>query len=83
MGSSAMGASMLRKKFQKAGIENVDVTNKAINQLTDDAELIITQKKLTDRAIKQVPNGIHISVDNFLNSPRYEELIQSFQSDNE
>ena len=80
MGSSAMGASMLRKKFQKAGIENVDVTNKAINQLPDDAQLVITQKKLTDRAIKQVPNAIHISVDNFLNSPRYEELIQNIKS---
>ena len=80
MGSSAMGASMLRKKFQKAGIENVEVTNKAINQLPQNAQLVITQKKLTDRAIMQVPNAIHISVDNFLNSPRYEELIQNIKS---
>lgn len=40
----------------------------------------LLKKKLTDRAIKQVPNAIHISVDNFLNSPRYEELIQNIKS---
>ncbi|MGZ9807090.1 hypothetical protein ACTMNS_03795, partial [Staphylococcus haemolyticus] len=36
---------------------------------------------LTDRAIKQVPNAIHISVDNFLNSPRYEELLNNLKKD--
>jgi len=80
MGSSAMGASMLRNKFKKAGIQDVDVTNTAINQLPSDAQLVITQKKLTDRAIKQVPNAIHISVDNFLNSPRYDELLENLKS---
>ncbi|TGU99100.1 PTS mannitol transporter subunit IICBA, partial [Mesorhizobium sp. M8A.F.Ca.ET.173.01.1.1] len=64
MGSSAMGASMLRNKFKKASIQDVEVTNTAINQLPSDAQLVITQKKLTDRAIKQVPNAIHISVEN-------------------
>lgn len=80
MGSSAMGAGMLRNKFKKAGI-SVDVTNSAINQLPSDADLVITQKVLTDRAIKQVPNAIHISVDNFLNSPRYDELIDNLKKD--
>ena len=75
MGSSAMGASMLRNKFKKAGIQDVNVTNTAINQLPSDAQLVITQKKLTDRAIKQVPNAIH----NFLNSPRYDELLENLK----
>ncbi|SUM88670.1 PTS mannitol transporter subunit IICB [Staphylococcus saprophyticus] len=79
MGSSAMGASMLRNKFKKAGIQDVNVTNTAINQLPSDEQLVITQKKLTDRAIKQVPNAIHISVDNFLNSPRYDELLENLK----
>lgn len=79
MGSSAMGAGMLRNKFKKADLTNIDVTNTAINQLPDDADVIITQKTLTDRAIKKNPNAIHISVDNFLNSPRYEELINELK----
>ncbi|MCI2771974.1 PTS mannitol transporter subunit IICB [Staphylococcus warneri] len=81
MGSSAMGASMLRNKFKKAGISDVNVTNTAINQLPNDVQLVITQKTLTDRAIKQVPNAIHISVDNFLNSPRYEELLNNLKKE--
>ena len=59
----------------------MDVSNTAINQLTEDAQLVITQKKLTDRAIKQAPNAIHISVDNFLNSPRYDELLENLKQD--
>ncbi|MEY8604533.1 PTS mannitol transporter subunit IICB [Staphylococcus nepalensis] len=81
MGSSAMGASMLRNKFKKAGVQDVDVTNTAINQLPSDAQLVITQKKLTDRAIKQVPSAIHISVENFLNSPRYDELLENLKKE--
>ena len=81
MGSSAMGASMLRNKFKKASIQDVEVTNTAINQLPSDAQLVITQKKLTDRAIKQVPNAIHISVENFLNSPRYDELLENLKKE--
>lgn len=80
MGSSAMGAGMMRNKFKKAGID-LDVTNTAINQLPSDVDLVITQKVLTDRAIKKVPNAIHISVDNFLNSPRYEELIENLKKE--
>nr|WP_267894453.1 hypothetical protein [Staphylococcus simulans] len=81
MGSSAMGASMLRNKFKKAGLDNIEVTNTAINQLPSNAQLVITQNKLTDRAIKQSPDAIHISVDNFLNSPKYEELINNLKDD--
>jgi len=74
MGSSAMGASLLRDKFKKANVD-VDVTNTAINQLPEDADLIITHKDLTDRAKNKRPDAIHVSVENFLNSPKYQELI--------
>lgn len=75
MGSSAMGASLLKDKFKKAGIEGIEVTNKAINDLPNDVDIVITHKDLTDRAKAKVPNAQHISVDNFLNSPKYQELI--------
>src|SRR5699024_2609222 len=41
MGSSAMGASLLKKKFKKAEID-VFVTNKAINDIPMDADIVIT-----------------------------------------
>lgn len=75
MGSSAMGASLLKNKFKKSGID-IDVTNKAINEIPEDADIIITQKTLTDRAKAKRPDAEHISVDNFLNSPRYDELVE-------
>ncbi|GAA2003709.1 PTS mannitol transporter subunit IICB [Microbacterium ulmi] len=75
MGSSAMGASVLRNKIKKAGIEGVTVVNKAIANLDATADLIITQNQLTDRARGQAPNAIHVSVDNFMNSPKYDEVV--------
>ncbi|XZF77935.1 PTS mannitol transporter subunit IICB [Bacillus sp. AL-1R] len=76
MGSSAMGASILRKKVKTAGIE-LEVTNVAINNLPNDVDVVITHKDLTDRAKAKVPNAVHISVENFLNSPKYDELVNS------
>lgn len=75
MGSSAMGASVLRNKFKKAGVEGVTVTNQAIANLDGTADLVITQQQLTDRAKAQSPNSLHVSVDNFMNSPKYEEVV--------
>lgn len=75
MGSSAMGASVLRNKFKKAGVE-ADVSNAAIANLTGNEDLVITQQELTERARQKAPNAIHISVDNFMNSPKYDEVVQ-------
>ncbi|MBY8909380.1 PTS mannitol transporter subunit IICBA [Salinicoccus roseus] len=78
MGSSAMGAGMLKNKFKKEGLD-IDVTNSAINQLKGDEDIIITQEKLTERAESKVPTAKHISVDNFLNSPKYDELTEELK----
>ena len=83
MGSSAMGASMLRKKVKDAGLP-IDVSNCAINDLPDDARLVITHQDLTLRAKKQVPNAMHLSLHNFLDNKFYDglvsELVASFSS---
>jgi mannitol PTS system EIICBA or EIICB component len=74
MGSSAMGASLLRKKVKEAGL-NISVTNTAISNLPSDAQIVVTQEELTPRAQNKVPNAYHVSVDNFLSSPEYDKLI--------
>ncbi len=74
MGSSAMGASILKNKVQKAGLD-IAVSNTSINNLPADADVVITHKDLTDRAKAKLPKAVHISVENFLNSPKYEELL--------
>ncbi|MCM3627737.1 PTS mannitol transporter subunit IICBA [Paenibacillus glycanilyticus] len=74
MGSSAMGASILRKKMKAAGSE-ITVTNTAISDIPGDADIVITHKTLTERARIQAPNAEHISIDNFLKSPEYDKLV--------
>ncbi|MDN8542785.1 PTS mannitol transporter subunit IICBA [Erwinia sp. BC051422] len=74
MGSSAMGAGVLRKKVNDAGLSNISVTNTAINNLPGDVDLVITHRDLTERAIRQAPHAQHISLTNFLDSGLYTDL---------
>ena len=76
MGSSAMGASILRRKVHEAGYPDVTVVNKAIANLGDDYDLVVTHQDLTDRARQRTGSAIHVSVDNFMASPRYDEIVE-------
>lgn len=79
MGSSAMGATVLRNKLKKAGVTDVTVENQAIANLTDEADLVITHQDLTQRAQKQAPHATHVSVDNFMSSTKYDEVVALVQ----
>lgn len=79
MGSSAMGASMLRKKIKDAGLP-IDVANCAINDLPDNARVVITHQDLTLRARKQVPNAMHLSLNNFLDNKFYDNLVSELKA---
>ena len=76
MGSSAMGASILRKKIKNANLNHISVLNMAINVLPKNADLIITHKNLTDRAKECSPYSQHISLKNFLNNNFYDNLVK-------
>ena len=75
MGSSAMGASILQKKITEAKLD-IEVSNSSINSIPHDADIIITHKDLTERAQEKQPEAIHVSVENFLNSPEYDKLVE-------
>lgn len=74
MGSSAMGAGVLRKKIQDANLD-INVSNTAINNLPIEVDIVITHKDLTDRAKQYAPNAHHISLTNFLDSDLYTQLV--------
>ncbi|QIE02241.1 PTS mannitol transporter subunit IICBA [Buchnera aphidicola] len=76
MGSSALGASILRKKIKKANLHHISVVNTAINLLPKKTDLVITHKNLTPRAQKYAPYAHHISLKNFLNDNFYDNLIE-------
>lgn len=73
MGSSAMGATILRNKIKAAGL-SIEVSNAAINDLKD-ADIVITQKELTARAKAKLPNAQHFSIENFMDASFYDELV--------
>ncbi|MFD0047524.1 PTS mannitol transporter subunit IICBA [Pseudarthrobacter scleromae] len=82
MGSSAMGASVLRNKIKAAGFPDVKVTNAAIANLRDDYDVVITHQDLTERAKPATSSAVHYSVDNFMSSPRYDEIVELVRESN-
>ncbi|MDQ0278163.1 PTS system mannitol-specific IIC component [Arthrobacter silviterrae] len=82
MGSSAMGASVLRNMIKKAGFPEVKVTNSAIANLTDSYDVVVTHQDLAERAAPYTTSAAHFSVDNFMNSPRYAEIVELVKASN-
>ncbi|MCW5953709.1 MAG: PTS mannose transporter subunit IIA, partial [Propionibacteriaceae bacterium] len=82
MGSSAMGASVLRKKIKDAGYTDVTVVNKAIANLEDSFDVVVTHQDLLDRAKQPTPSAVHVAVDNFIGSPKYDEVVEMIKQAN-
>ncbi|MEW2481456.1 PTS mannitol transporter subunit IICBA [Mycobacterium sp. NPDC049093] len=82
MGSSAMGASVLRKKIRSAGFADIAVTNQSIANLTDTYDLVVTHRDLTDRARLKTASAVHVSVEDFMSSPRYDEIVEMLRDTN-
>ncbi|MDO5493586.1 MAG: PTS mannitol transporter subunit IICBA [Nesterenkonia sp.] len=83
MGSSAMGASVLRRKLKDEGITDVSVTNKAIPSLPGNTDLVVTQQQLTDRARSREADAVHVSVDSFMDAPEYDDVVRLVQESRE
>lgn len=79
VGSSAMGANMLRKKVEKESL-NISVTNSAIKNIPDDVDIVITHNKMTETAKLKVPSAHHISLTNFLDSKLYTTLVADLKA---
>ena len=75
MGSSAMGATTLRNKVKEAGLD-IEVINTAIESIPEDADIVITQESLSDRAKAAAPNAEHLSLVNFLGTTLYDDLVE-------
>ncbi len=79
MGSSAMGASVLRNKLKKAGFD-ITVLNTSLDDIPNDTDIVITHSSLTSRAKAAAPNAEHISIENFVETPVYDELLARFKT---
>lgn len=74
MGSSAMGASTLRKKIKAAGLD-IEVVHSAIEEVPADVDLIVTHESLAQRAHQDHPNTEIVTITNFVGAPEYDTLI--------
>ncbi len=75
MGSSAMGASTLRKKIKAAGLD-IEVVHASVEDVPNDANLIVTHESLAARARQDHPNVEVVTITNFVGAPEYDTLVQ-------
>ncbi|NLZ53628.1 MAG: PTS mannitol transporter subunit IICB, partial [Thermoanaerobacteraceae bacterium] len=78
MGSSAMGASILRKKIKEAGL-NIKVVNVAIHEIPGDADIVIAHRELSERVQAASPKAEHIFIEAFVNNPIYDEIVENLK----
>lgn len=81
MGSSAMGASMLRKRLRDKGYD-IPVKNYAINEIPKDTSIVVTHEQLAKRAELAAPNAYHIAVKDFLDMSIADELEEILKNNN-
>lgn len=79
MGSSAMGATNLRRKVDAAGLK-IKVANCSVDDILTDTDIVICHENLMQRAKNRVPNAEHIGIKDFLNNPVYDELVERLKS---
>ena len=82
MGSSAMGASVLKKKIQKAGLD-IEVTHASVSSIPPEAQIVVTHQDLKERAMKSAPQARLVTISNFMTAPEYDELVESLKTNNE
>lgn len=79
MGSSAMGASMLKTQLNKEGIY-VDVDHVSIHQIPEDVDVIVTNVNLVDAARKEAPEGtVILTIKEFLNAQEHKEIAHKIK----
>ena len=82
MGSSAMGASVLKKKIQKAGLD-IEVTHASVSSIPPEAQIVVTHQDLKERAMKSAPQARLVTITNFMTAPEYDELVESLKTNKE
>jgi len=76
MGSSAMGAAILRKKVRAAGLgDRVKVVHASLDEIPAEADLIVTHRYFLHRAMSRAPGRIFISLENYTDTEAYDTIL--------
>ena len=77
MGSSVMLASQLKKQLAKSG---VTVEHSPVASIPDDADVVVTQAGLAERARGVVPNIPVVPFQLFLGDPAVAKIVKAIQN---
>ena len=79
MGSSVIGASILRRKLRDAGVPAA-VTHAAIGELPQGATIVVVHTSLADRARLAAPDAAVYAIDEFVGSPVYDAIVDALRT---
>lgn len=79
MGSSAMGAAVIKKKLKKAGLKDISVEHASVSEVPADAQVVVCHQDLAERARQSAPQAKLITIDNFMAAPQYDELVNELK----
>lgn len=82
MGSSAMGATVLKKKLTAAGLAGIEVIHTPVSSIPADVQIVVTHQELGERASHSNPNARLVLITNFLAAPEYEGLVEDVKKQN-
>lgn len=82
MGSSAMGATVLKKKIAEAGMSGIEVIHTPVSSIPADVQIVVTHRDLGERAAHSNPDARLVLITNFLAAPEYGQLIEDLKETN-
>lgn len=78
MGSSAVGAAMLRKKLNAANL-SIEVQNTSLQDIDPNVDIIICHQTFLKKVEIVVPNKIYFPLQTFTNFHEYDELVEKIK----
>ena len=79
MGSSAMGATILKKKLAAVGRDDIEVKHASVSDIPAGTQIVVTHQDLSERARKSAPSARIITISNFMSAPEYDALAQELK----
>lgn len=81
MGTSAMGANKLKRLVKSAGLTDVTVSHCPVDEVPQDAQIIVTQVNLAERVKRSAAPGAEVvSVTNLVNAPEYDQIVKQLKA---
>ena len=78
MGSSAMGATKFRNRIKPLNL-GITVTNTSVDNVPADADVVVCQYILQDRAVKSAPQARLVAIGNFLQDPNLDSFYAELE----